>query len=78
MRRTRAASVYGATLELRSALQVAAKDLGRALAGKYTLDEREVVAETSAAIDKALTQLSARFRERCLEYKKPAHTEPGD
>jgi len=69
-------AVYGATLELRTALQIAAKDLGKALAGKYALDEREVVAETSEAIDKALTQLSDRFKERCLAYRRQKISEP--
>lgn len=69
---------FEAARNFRDSFGVAAIKIGQAIAGKYKLDEQEVVAIMTAEVKTTLAELSRRFKEQCLDYKEPVPLEPED
>ena len=69
---------YSALVEFRDSIMNAANEMGKTVANTYGLNAREVVAITAGEIEKALNELSDRFRKRCLEYERRAASKRED
>ena len=68
-------AVFEATRDIRDSFEGAAARIGNTIAGKFDLDERQVQDIITSEFRTALQELSRRFREKCLKFKK---AEPPD
>lgn len=61
---------FEAARDFRDAFQAAAVRIGQTLAGKFNLEEEEVVTITADEITTTLTELSRRFEEKCSVHEE--------
>ena len=69
------AACFEAARSFRDSFQNAAVRIGQTIAGKFKVDEQEVVEITTTEITTTLTKLSRRFQEKCLAYVETVTSE---